>query len=97
MFYSQIKALRVKALGITVDIIYPFIVCFVDCVCAEIENCPITTVFMEYVGVMNRACGSNGRKTWTPAGVDDIRRDTQRLNRNGVRVQGLSEIGKWPL
>lgn len=39
----------------------PFICALIVLICAELNSFPITTVFTEYVDVMNQVLGHNGR------------------------------------
>lgn len=66
----------------------PFISALVDRICTEFENCLITTLFTEYVDVMNQMCGRNRREKWTQADVADLPRDIQRFKENRARVFG---------
>ena len=95
---GMLEAADIKKL----DMISPFIGGIFDRVCGESETCPITTVFTEYVDVMNKVCGHNGRDVWSGSDISQLRRDIKEFKRNGVRVFGSyqkSGMGtvKWHL
>lgn len=55
--------------------ILPFISAITDLICSTSESCPVTTVFTEYVDVMNKICGRNGREKWIVSDITKLRSD----------------------
>lgn len=78
----MVEAVNIK----TLNIISPFDRSFGRSYIAEIESCPITSLYTEYVDVMNHVCSRNIHKKWTPTDVDSLRRDLLRFKSNRVRV-----------
>lgn len=64
----------------------PFTCALLDLVCGESDECPIETVFADYVDIVNEVCGRNGRMKWTFADILALHRDIQQMKLNGVRV-----------
>ena len=83
-----------------VDIISPFIGGILDRVCGECDAAPVTTVFTQYVDIMNSVCGCNGRNHWSDDDVSRLRNDIAQLKATAVGVFAAyqkSQMGtvKW--
>lgn len=62
-----------------------------DRVYRESEECPITTVFIAYMDVMNQVCDRNRREKWTTSDIAAHSQDIQQLKFSGVSVLGPHE------
>jgi len=67
-----------------IDIISPFIGGIMDRVCGESNSAPVTTVFTQYVDIMNSVCGSNGRMRWSADDVIRLRNEIAQFKATAV-------------
>lgn len=79
---GMIEAADIKKL----DMISPFIGALLYLICGESESFPVTKVFTEYMGVMNKVCSDNGREKWRAAGITELIRDIKQFKVNRVTV-----------
>lgn len=79
---SILEAVDIQKMHILSD----FIREFADHTCWESKKCQITTVFTEYIYVLNQVCGCIGMKKWILSDVLALSRYIQELKLNGVRV-----------